>query len=214
MKLKNGVRIREEFRQGYGGPDTWYLYVEWDNRLLLEQTTTSQRELGSLVEKLKKRYGGLSSDELRTRAESAKLAHPLCERCGKPCDDGCVSKGVTNAEASDRSRAGKQSNPTWCSKCDKEEPGVIGVVFRKNVRVAVKEPLAHRPTLRLRRDNSDLRIPGAVGRVVGVMGNQFVGDDHRMLEVYIVEYESPCSMTHGYFTEDELQTIPELPNDD
>jgi len=206
MKLKNGVRIREEFRQGYGGPDTWYLRVEWDNRLLLEQKTTSQRELGSLTEKLKRLYGKLSADELRTRAETAKQAHPLCAECGKPCSDGTVSKGVTRKVASERSRLGKRANPTWCSKCDAKHPGVIGVVFRDGTRVRVKEPIAHRPELRERNDNSDLRIPGATGRVVGVVG-------HLGVEAYLVKYEYPL-MTQGYLAEDELQTIPELPPDD
>ena len=212
MKLKNGVRLREEFRQGYGGPDTWYLYVEWDNRLLLEETTASQRELGALAERLRRRYGGLSTGELRTRAESAKLAHPICERCGKPCDNGCVSKGVTSAVSSDRRRAGKPGNPTWCSRCDKEEPGVIGVVFRDNTRVIVNDQIAHRPTLRGRHDNSDVRVPGATGRVVG-LGRQFVDDDHRGQETYFVRYEQPL-MAGGLFTADELQTIPESPGDD
>jgi hypothetical protein len=104
IRLDNGVEIRHEHLQGYGGPSTNIIRVVYKNKLLLRREQESDFEAGRLFEQLREDWSHRYQSVVEEQAAKSPAASQPCDFCGGDTINGGVS----------------QHNKHWCYPCDRE----------------------------------------------------------------------------------------------
>lgn len=92
-KLSNGVLFITIHTKGYGGPSSYGLTAVYGNRLLYKNEFYSCCDQAVQLDRMKRMYGEMSTQDLATLAAAMPKAFPVCDQCETPLYKGCVSQG-------------------------------------------------------------------------------------------------------------------------
>jgi hypothetical protein len=92
-KMKNGVRYRTSYTEGYGGPAAYGAHFFYKNRTLSNESFYSCCNQAVWLYRMRKKYRKLDEQQLLALVKDAPQALPVCDQCKRPLVNGAVYQG-------------------------------------------------------------------------------------------------------------------------